>query len=79
MMDDGDSGFSYAAVVQASRQIRRTSGDLPPSQAAFLQACVKARSDFGKLVSFTDRLIELRQNAEDVLIATGDLEVPEEW
>jgi hypothetical protein len=81
LMDDDSNyepGFSYAVVAEASREVRRISSDLPPSQAAFLEACVKARAGFRKLVSCSDQLIATRQGAEDILIELGILEVPEE-
>jgi hypothetical protein len=43
-----------------------------------LQACIKHRTGFRKLVSLTEQLIEVRQNAEDVLIGLGELKVPED-
>jgi hypothetical protein len=76
LMTDDETGFSYAVVAMASREIRRIVGDLPPSQAAFLQACVKARAEFRMLVGLTGRLIEVRQNAEDVLLDLGEVKVP---
>jgi hypothetical protein len=80
MMHDEDvhgdyrPGFSYAVVAKAAREIRRTC-ECVPSQATFLKACTKHRAGFRKLVSLTERLIELRQNSEDVLQETGDLTI----
>jgi hypothetical protein len=77
LMDD-ETGFSYAAVAMASREVRRILGDLPPSQAAFLHACVKARAGFRKLVALTEQLIEVRQNAEDILNELGEVKFGED-
>jgi hypothetical protein len=46
-------------------------------QAAFLELCAKHRDRFLELAIKTTRLVKLRQNAEDVLIETGDLKVPD--
>jgi hypothetical protein len=70
--DDDSPGFSCAVIVMAIREMRRTIEGVP-SPATFLKACTKHRGNFSKLVSFTERLIEIRQNAEDILEATGDL------
>jgi hypothetical protein len=59
----------------ASREVRRIPGDLPPSHGAFLHACVKARAEFRKLAHLAERLIEVRQNAEDILIELGEVKI----
>jgi hypothetical protein len=60
------------------REIRRTAEFVPP-HAAFLKLCSQHRSLFRTRQCHVGRLIELRQNAEDVLIKTGDLTVPDDW
>jgi hypothetical protein len=60
----------------AIRELRRTTEGVPP--ATFLKTCIKHRAGFRKLVSLTEQLIEVRQNAEDVLIETGDVKLPDD-
>jgi hypothetical protein len=69
-------GFSYAVIAQVARDVRRT-GDFTPSPAEFLKLCGKHRSLFCERQSHIRRLVNLRQNAGDVLIETGDLKVPD--
>jgi hypothetical protein len=70
-------GFSYAVIAQVVREIRRTA-EFVPTHAAFLKLCSQHRSLFGKRQYSVECLINLRQNAEDVLIKTGDLKVPDD-
>jgi hypothetical protein len=83
MMHDPDvfggygPGFSHAVLAQSVREIRRTA-EFVPSHATFLKLCSSHRSQFQKWQWSVSSLIDLRQNAEDVLIATGDLKVPED-
>jgi hypothetical protein len=61
----------------ATRELRRTTEGVR-SPATFLKTCIKHRAGFRKLVSLTEQLIEGRQNAEDVLIETGDVKLPDD-
>jgi hypothetical protein len=65
-------GFSAPVVVRSIREARRQSSDLPPSPGTFLAMCSKHRDQFRRWRADIDTLVEIRQNAEDVLIALGD-------
>jgi len=67
-----EPGFSYAVIVQTIREARRKS-NFVPSAKEFLDLCIRHRKLFERYRIDTDRLITLRQNAEDILEATGDL------
>jgi hypothetical protein len=68
--------FSCAVVTAAIREARRTS-KFVPAHSEFLELCRQHRSKFHTLQSNVRDLIEVRQNAEDILLATGDLEPPD--
>ncbi|HEY5034226.1 MAG TPA: hypothetical protein VIJ30_03790 [Candidatus Dormibacteraeota bacterium] len=61
------AGFSCPVVVSAIRQLRREQSFIP-APAEVLQACLKHRRGFRDLVWTMDVLIEVRANAEEVLV-----------
>jgi hypothetical protein len=44
-----------------------------PSPATFLRACAKHRVAFHKMAAYTEQLILVRQNSEDVLHEASDI------
>jgi hypothetical protein len=65
-------GFSAAVVAQAIREDRRLDTGAAPSAGCFLSMCVKHRDQFRRWPADISELLEVRQNAEDVLIALSD-------
>jgi hypothetical protein len=70
------TGFSVAVVTEAIREVRRTC-EFVPSQATFLKFCAQHRAQFENWQLCITRLEEMKENAEDILFATGDLEEPD--
>jgi hypothetical protein len=65
-------GFSAAVVAQAIREDRRLDTGPAPSAGGFLSLCVKHRDQFRRWRADINNLVEIRQNAEDILIALSD-------
>jgi hypothetical protein len=63
-------GFSCGVIARSVREARRLDG--LPSPGAFLSMCVRNRAWFRHSRASINDLIEIRQNAEDVLIKLGD-------
>lgn len=59
-------GFSCAVVVVALRQLRRDTNFIPTPAEVF-QACLRHRRRFRDLQWTTDTLLQVRQNAEEVV------------
>jgi hypothetical protein len=72
--DDVLPPFSCAALIMAIRDLRRNIEGVP-SPATFIKACTQNRSGFRRLIDLTEKLIVVRQNAEDVLIKLGEVKV----
>jgi hypothetical protein len=65
-------GFSAPVIAQVGREVRRAC-QFAPGPAEFLKLCQKHRASFKELAFYADKLILVRQAAEDVLIMTGDV------
>jgi hypothetical protein len=68
--------FSCTVVTAAIREARRTS-KFVPAHSEFLELCRQHRSKFRAWQANVWDLIKVRQNAQDVLLAAGDLEPPD--
>lgn len=75
LYDDNDDlyrGFTAPVVALGARCVLQTETYVPPI-ALFLDRARKERGHFRQALVLTDRLVELRVNAEEVLFETGDL------
>jgi hypothetical protein len=63
-------GFSAPVIVRAVREARRQGG--LPAPGNFLALCTRHRSWFQHAQARMHDLLEIRQNAEDILIKLGD-------
>jgi hypothetical protein len=71
-------GFSAPVVYEMALDIRRITKDFLPMPAKILELCAGSRKRFARRRRLTEDLIEVRQAAEDLLIETGDVKVPED-
>jgi hypothetical protein len=67
---DYEPGFSAPVIVRSVREARLQAA--LPSAGSFLKMCVRHRAWFGRSRMSIWDLIEIRQNAEDVLTKLGD-------
>jgi hypothetical protein len=75
--DDRYPGFTPPVLALAARDILRTER-FPPSIALFLERAREERGNFYRLLAAANTLIELRDDAEWVLIMTDDITLPDD-
>jgi hypothetical protein len=75
VFEDYRPGFSQAVMYRTIQDVRRTS-EYAPTPAVFLEKCVAHRLWFKHRRNSVGCLWHIRDNAEHVLLNTGDLKFP---